>query len=122
MKKLLAAALFALCLASPIAHAGWATGGVFSPPNDGDIIADTGAVGVAVTGFTVVLWTEGYDATFEIVLRNTLNTADVSKQLVRASYWTPTIYQLQTTAAIGQRIIVRTVGYPSGGFQASIMW
>jgi len=35
---------------------------------------------------------------------------------------TPTIWQLQTTAGVGQRIIVRTVGYPSGGFQASIMW
>lgn len=124
MKKLLAAIALALFVCLP-AHAGWSSVGMVTNPNDGDVIADTGALLAVSADFTVVVFTSSNDATFEIVVRNSANSADVAKQLVRVSYYSTggmASYRIPVALLLNQRLIVRVVGYPSYDFQASITW
>ena len=96
------------------------TGGITGiAPQNGDIIADTGALLAVTATFTVMIWGEG-DSNFEIVLRNAANNADVFKQLVRYGAYAHFSQAVPITLALNERIIVRVVDYPSGRFQASM--
>lgn len=95
------------------------TAGVVVDPDAGDIIADTGAMGVSFSGLvTFLMWATG-TAYITIARRNALNTADVWTQNYFAgpNVW----FSIPAALAAGQRLQVRMSYDYVGDIQSTIL-
>lgn len=123
MKKLLAFVLAAgLALSAAAAQAGWTSTGVFGPaPNQGDVVADTGALLAVAATMTVMISGNG-DCEFDIAVRNSTNTADVQTHHFYYQALEHFSQAFPVTLLLNQRVIVRVTNYPTGYFQSTIVW
>src|SRR5262245_25343273 len=99
----------------------WVTEGPQTDPSNGTVLADTGALGVTTTAFTILVDT---NAAFygKLALRNSLNTADVNVQTVyvHPSFPSPLV-SVTMTPGLNQRLVFRTGEDVTGTVQISIV-
>lgn len=98
----------------------WVTEGTKTDPAQGDILADTGALGVGIYGLTALIWSNaGINVQLEIAQRDNLNASDVVAQRFSAPS-TPITFPV-TISTMGQRIVVRVVDGFTGDVQVSLV-
>ena len=101
----------------------WATNDVLANPDQGEILADTGAVIATVVPATIILWTD-HDALVEVAERNTANNADVHNQVlgVKAAAGIQS-FPLPLNLTLNQRVVIRMAdNLVEGQIQGSIVW
>lgn len=98
----------------------WHTAGPLEDPSAGDVLADTGALGVGVSGFTILIDTTagGY---VDLVHRNALNTQDLHLQKLYISPGTPLPLGATLTLALNERLLLRVRDGLTGTIQGSFL-
>lgn len=97
---------------------GWSSAGVVTDPSDDDILADTGALGVGVTQFGVIVDMVG-GSTIVIEHRNTGNTANLHSQRVPVSY-EKLYFTMPFAPGVNERVRLRVETGFTGTVQASL--
>lgn len=101
----------------------WASQGVLANPVANAILADTGTLLAVTCTFTIIISTQ-YASRVTIALRDSLNTTDVSSQLIRTLSDGPTMLTGLggILMALNQRLVIRAESAMLGEVQASIIW
>lgn len=99
----------------------WVSAGELTDPNDGDILADTGALALGIAA-AAVLVTSTTGLVVELVRRNVLNTADVRAQSIYIASYVPfSLSGLPIGLSAGERVLLRVKGSGvTGAVQGSI--
>jgi len=97
----------------------WATEGPKSLPAASALLADTGAFGLGLFDFTVII-AATHSAALEFAQRNALNTADSHVQDIYVDVGTQA-FRAGITLAVNERLVVRCKTAVDGDIQASIV-
>lgn len=99
----------------------WVSEGIKSNAMQNDILADTGAMALAVTTALTIIVAADRGNTLVLALRDSLNAADVSTQRLYALEGNTVITIGAITFAAGQRLVVRAAADIDDEIQVSII-